>query len=622
MQKLLSFIFFIVFISLNVNVQAQITIEKSTNIVQDIDGNNFYLHHVAKGQTLYAISKAYGVKVDEIIVSNPDTKNGLKEGQDIKIPITKTDQPKLIEEKPIAPKGFLYHQVAKGETLYRIMFNYQITLPELQKYNDGLNSNIQVGQWILIPSVELRKAEQAASLYDSVVDYKLRKRDNYYRLEKKFKINQQQIEQLNPTLKTSGLQKDLIIKVPFLHDDFKVPEYADIVLDSVKPKFLMENAPEQDLINCSKINHNRHVYKIGFMIPIYANLDSEIDVDNDYKIKKQNNYKSFRFIQFVQGAKLALDSLSKLGFKAEVYFWDTQASERKTDSICNLTEFKQLDLLIGPFYSKNVQIARKASVINNIKMVDLFGKHVKDTIPNPGCFLIKTDEQNNYNSLVKYISDSVSNYRISILHQGHNDELARLELLKKSLYSNYLNIDTNKIFIYKYQDGGLNKIINSLSPTETSIIFNLVDDEARISNFLRQLNLKKKDNKIMVVAQDKYWNKYKTLELEYLSNLNYTFSTDYYICNNDSNHVIPFQNKFYETYKRMPQKMGFLGYDVSWYFGNALYYYGGNFSTCLQKFKTKTMHNSIYFKQLSEGIYMNTNVNVIQYDNYQEFKKN
>ena len=44
---------------------------------------------VQKGQTLYSISKSYGVSLNDLIAINPTIENGLKEGQIIYIPIKK-----------------------------------------------------------------------------------------------------------------------------------------------------------------------------------------------------------------------------------------------------------------------------------------------------------------------------------------------------------------------------------------------------------------------------------------------------------------------------------------------------------------------------------------------------
>jgi len=58
--------------------------------IEKINGSNFYIHTVKKGQTLYMISKVYDVDIDEIIQDNPEIRQGLKSGQKIRIPAPKT----------------------------------------------------------------------------------------------------------------------------------------------------------------------------------------------------------------------------------------------------------------------------------------------------------------------------------------------------------------------------------------------------------------------------------------------------------------------------------------------------------------------------------------------------
>jgi len=48
----------------------------------------FMEHKVETGQTLYGISKKYGVSVESIVAMNPGSDNGLREGQVIRIPKT------------------------------------------------------------------------------------------------------------------------------------------------------------------------------------------------------------------------------------------------------------------------------------------------------------------------------------------------------------------------------------------------------------------------------------------------------------------------------------------------------------------------------------------------------
>ena len=54
-----------------------------------INGFKYYLHTVEKGQTLFAIAKFYKRDVNDIVIDNPEAIDGIKPGQILKIQITK-----------------------------------------------------------------------------------------------------------------------------------------------------------------------------------------------------------------------------------------------------------------------------------------------------------------------------------------------------------------------------------------------------------------------------------------------------------------------------------------------------------------------------------------------------
>lgn len=57
----------------------------------------FVLHEVEKKETLYGISKEYGISVEKLVKANPDLSDGLKYGQVIKVPVnTSKDTSKLV----------------------------------------------------------------------------------------------------------------------------------------------------------------------------------------------------------------------------------------------------------------------------------------------------------------------------------------------------------------------------------------------------------------------------------------------------------------------------------------------------------------------------------------------
>ena len=102
-NKLFFFLFFLFGMLLSGNVMAQEVIERSTEKTK-IGGKEYYMHRVKQGQTLYGLSKAYNVTVEEIELLNPEVKDGLKVGHILGIPVRPVQEPKVEEPQPVTVK--------------------------------------------------------------------------------------------------------------------------------------------------------------------------------------------------------------------------------------------------------------------------------------------------------------------------------------------------------------------------------------------------------------------------------------------------------------------------------------------------------------------------------------
>ena len=82
-------------------LHAQVEIERTKNITK-IGGKEYYMHPVKQGQTLWGISQAYNVSIEEIENLNPEVKDGLKAGHVLGIPVRppKEEEPKPVVEEP------------------------------------------------------------------------------------------------------------------------------------------------------------------------------------------------------------------------------------------------------------------------------------------------------------------------------------------------------------------------------------------------------------------------------------------------------------------------------------------------------------------------------------------
>jgi LysM repeat protein len=187
-------------------VPVQISTEKIVSA-----GKVYYMHEVQKDQTLYSISRAYKVSIEDITLVNEIPSYGIVPGQVLRIPasepkksITTDEQAKEMARKreqsqpqpqpqqqpqpqpqpqpktqpqpqsqsqsqpqykvstqKIVSNGKVYylHEVEKGQTLYSIARTYKVTVDDVTRENVIASYGIAPGQVLKIPSSETPSAE-------------------------------------------------------------------------------------------------------------------------------------------------------------------------------------------------------------------------------------------------------------------------------------------------------------------------------------------------------------------------------------------------------------------------------------------------------------------------------
>ena len=150
----------------------------------NIGGKIFFVHKVLPKQTLYSISKAYGITEAELVAANPDTKEGLKAGSILFVPVSgekaeaavvkpvEKDEKTEPEVKQAAPEEtfeddttleidrVIEHPVRWYESLTSIARKYKISVAEIMAYNGLTDTDSIRGRTLLIPVYKERKAQE------------------------------------------------------------------------------------------------------------------------------------------------------------------------------------------------------------------------------------------------------------------------------------------------------------------------------------------------------------------------------------------------------------------------------------------------------------------------------
>ncbi len=179
------------------------------------------IHIVQAGDTLYQLSKKYGISVDSLKTTNQLRWNGLWIGQKLTIPISSNDKANTSN-----PSIEIY-TVQAGDSLYKIARKFDTTIDELKRIN-GLNSNLlSVGQQLKIPSKNSNSNTSSNSGSTSNSDlgnttdtspsnwaiYTVKKGDSLYKIATEFKTTADKIRQIN-RLSSNTLYIGQELKVP------------------------------------------------------------------------------------------------------------------------------------------------------------------------------------------------------------------------------------------------------------------------------------------------------------------------------------------------------------------------------------------------------------------------
>lgn len=125
--------------------------DRSNNKNVRVVPNNTTSYSVKSKETLYSLSKQFGITVNDIIQANPSlATSSLHEGQIIQIPNSKDVSSVMTEQQ----NRFIEHNVSSKETIYGIAKQYNVTPEALIEFNPELKNGLKQNSKIMVPIFE------------------------------------------------------------------------------------------------------------------------------------------------------------------------------------------------------------------------------------------------------------------------------------------------------------------------------------------------------------------------------------------------------------------------------------------------------------------------------------
>lgn len=509
-------------------------------------------HRVVAKQTLYSISKMYGVEQNDIIRINPEIQNGvIKVGQIIKIPVSnitkgqgQEDVMKQINETPepattqtpqkqspkVEKKKYVTYEVkSRRETLMSISKQFGVSINEIIEANPYAQNGIKKGDILQIPIDEKNLPKSSAGDLMHVVQPK----ETIYGICREYEISQEELLRLNPRL-TNGLRT------------------GDTIL--IARQQLITEPTDKAAPNTSNresfyaTNHTTKSYKVAYLLP-FSIGEGEKNVNID------------RFVEFYRGSLIAMENLKESGISFEVYAFDTQIGTSKIEELVNNKRLKDIDIIIGPAYPEQITAVATYAKKNNIIQVVPFTSHVniadkyaKQYQYNPSVNDLDRvfadnmagDYKNDNIFFVTFSNSKKSNYQLPLL----------LEKTLKSKSIRYIRLNANSLTAEQIALLKRNKrnlvVAEDCTEEEFTAFANSLNYDLKNITFLTDYN-------IFSYIQNNPVLKSKNFVTHSLFNANPTDS-----------YVSRYNNYFVSRTATTLPNYDLLGYDITLYFGKAL----------------------------------------------------
>jgi len=454
--RLVIFFSLIVLVSFSGFTQDMTTVKRSTKI-ETIGGKKYYVHEIQKGETIYAISKAYNVDKNIIAIENPDVFDKFQPGQILHIPVEKgtTNTNK---------QSFTIHVVKKGETLYSISKKYNVTINDITKFNSEANNGLQIGQKLNIPTntpvkekenvkeeTKSNKTVTQPTDTNKYIYHKVEKGQTMYSISKQYDVSIDKIYQENPQLENQGLKNGELIKIP---KEKKIKINEEVLLDTKVENIKTDVVPDLNYnppkvnVDCQKYNYSltNETFKIVLLLPLQGDA---VTLEDEDAASVNSNFEPQPkpFLEYYEGFLLAVDSMRKTGLNISLKIVDLKKDSARTLEIINKGELNDIDLIVGPVYENNFGLVSDFALKKGINIIYPINSQNTEVPKNSRVFLINSSLYSQMSQATKYMA-AFNDVNYVVIQNGSQEEKDIMGIYKKILFKEYSkNFKTeNEIF--------------------------------------------------------------------------------------------------------------------------------------------------------------------------------
>ena len=626
-------------------------------------------HVVQKGETVYSLSKKYGIPEQMIYKLNPDAKKGIRENAIIILPL-QTGTLVTISNDPTGALTFKKHKVKRKETLFSISQEYGVTIDDIKKYNKFLYAEtLRKGDKLQIPIAGASNPvgdiiignkpnlEDTTTAGIQVIDvgvsavedkHTVQPKETLFGIARMYGITLEQLKSINPDVNENNLPIGTILNVPSIKivetatldeyfifyevkpkegfyrvgKNFNTTEEEIIALnpyakDGLKEGMIIKLPKPENGIELSEISNkinlenyiaNTDEKRIAVLLPFQLNKATTDSTDTQKDMLKGNPAMRVA-LDFYSGVLMATQFAKDKGISTRLDVYDTQGKETTVSNLITNNNIAEVDAVIGPLLSKTV--ARAASELkrsNTPVFSPLSNREVKMSSN-----LFQTIPESKYlkEKMLEYLEANAAEKNMVIIADAkHGDTKAGL-LAKFPLAKTVAPREEGYVYQIDVQ--------TELSSDQENWVVLSSEDPVFVSNVIALLNGMPVTKKIRLFTLDKNSAfDYEDVQNLHLANLGFTFPSvsKSYNYKERNAFLISYKN----TYGVLPNRFAVRGFDVTYDVLLRLASDEDVYKASKDDYETEYIENKFrYTKELLSG-YKNIATYILKYTDKLQFE--
>ena len=380
---------------------------------------------------------------------------------------------------------------------------------------------------------------------DTIV-HEVERKETLFSISQKYKININDILELNPQLRNSRLKRKSKILIPVIES---IQEKALVEKDSLPKK---EGLLRLDSIFVKKRKRNNQL-NLSVLLPFRSNTVNYDSIEEVESLFEDRNLYTIT-LDFYSGILYAIEDLRKLNVSINLNVFDTENSINKINEISSENSVKDSDVIIGPLIPRNFEIFSNIELLESIPKV-----FPLSTIPIKiikGVIQSVTPKNLLRERMINYLDKNLDREEnIVIIADSLNIEI---ESKLSEIFPNSIKIKP------EFEGYILPELLDSLLvdslPNKVIVeseIFTL------ISSVVSQLNSQITSERDVKLYTTYRGNQYDdpSINIKDLGNLAFTYTSISKKINNDS--ISKFESRYLNLFGSLPNKDVIRGYDVT-----------------------------------------------------------